>query len=233
MADKQQVKKHGPYRSLRDFLAMLETQGELVRVAHPVSTVLEMTEIQTRLLAEGGPAVLFEHPVMEDGTPLPMPVLVNLFGTVKRVALGVTMGDEVRTEAAQLRTVGETLAFLRQPEPPGGLKDALELLPLARQVLAMKPGTKKSAPCQEVVLTGDEIDPLELDTVVVPMVAFDDAHQRIGMGGGYYDTTFSALRRPRAPRRPKLVGVAFECQKVRKIKANPWDIAVCEVLTEA
>lgn len=82
-------------------------------------------------------------------------------------------------------------------------------------------------------VAGDEIDPLELDTVVVPMVAFDDAHQRIGMGGGYYDTTFSALRRPRAPRRPKLVGVAFECQKVRKIKANPWDIAVCEVLTEA
>jgi len=80
---------------------------------------------------------------------------------------------------------------------------------------------------------GDEIDPLEIDTVVVPMVAFDDAGCRIGMGGGYYDTTFRALRRPRALRTPKLIGVAFECQKVQKIKANPWDIAVCEVLTEA
>jgi len=80
---------------------------------------------------------------------------------------------------------------------------------------------------------GAEIHPLELDTVVVPVVAFDNAHRRIGMGGGYYDTTFSALGRPRAPRRPKLVGVAFECQKVRKIKANPWDIALCDVLTEA
>ncbi len=153
-------KKAGPYRSLREFIERLEAEGELVRVSHPVSTVLEMTEIQTRLLNTGGPAVLFEKPVMEDGTPFDMPVLVNLFGTVKRVAMGVTMGNLARKTGEELREVGETLAFLRQPEPPGGLKDALELLPLAKQVLAMKPSSKKfgTAPCQEVVLEGDDID---------------------------------------------------------------------------
>src|SRR6202012_2812984 len=80
-----------PYRSLRDFIARLEATGELVRVREPVSTVLEMTEIQTRLIAEAGPAVLFEKPVKADGAPSTMPVLVNLFGTVRRVAMGVTM----------------------------------------------------------------------------------------------------------------------------------------------
>lgn len=102
------------YRSLREFLAVLEKQGELVRVAEPVSTVLEMTEIATRLLNSGGPAVLFENPVRADGTPSPYPCLVNLFGTVKRVAMGVTLGGEPRTTAAELRQVGEILAFLRQ-----------------------------------------------------------------------------------------------------------------------
>jgi len=79
------------YKSLRDFLARLEKDGELIRVKEPVSTVLEMTEIQTRLIAKGGPAVIFEKPVKADGTPSDMPVLVNLFGTVKRVAMGVTL----------------------------------------------------------------------------------------------------------------------------------------------
>ncbi len=85
------------YRSLRDFLTRLEKDGELVRVKEPVSTVLEMTEIQTRLIAEGGPAVIFEKPVRADGAISDMPVLVNLFGTVKRVAMGVTMGGVERT----------------------------------------------------------------------------------------------------------------------------------------
>ena len=61
------------YRSLREFMATLEAQGELVRVSEPVSTVLEMTEIQTRLLRNGGPAVLFEKPVMPDGSISPIP----------------------------------------------------------------------------------------------------------------------------------------------------------------
>lgn len=148
------------YKSLRDFIEKLEAAGELVRVTEPVSVNLEMTEIQTRLLAKGGPAVLFESPVMDDGSPSPMPVLVNLFGTVKRVAMGVTLEGKDRTTAEELREVGELLAFLRQPEPPGGVKDALAMAPLLKTVMAMKPASRVfgSAPAQEVVKTGDEID---------------------------------------------------------------------------
>ena len=146
------------YRSLREFMAVLEAAGELVRVSEPVSTVLEMTEIQTRLLADGGPAVLFEKPVLANGEPSPIPCLVNLFGTVKRVAMGVTMEGKTRTTGAELREVGELLAFLRQPEPPRGFSDALELLPLAKTVMSMRPKVVKKAPVQEIVLTGDQID---------------------------------------------------------------------------
>ena len=81
------------YRSLRDFIAKLEAAGELVRVSEPVSSVLEITEIHRRLLAQGGPAVLFENVVRADGEPSGMPCLVNLFGTVRRVAMGVTLED--------------------------------------------------------------------------------------------------------------------------------------------
>jgi len=146
------------YRSLRDFIAKLEAAGELVRVKEPVSTVLEMTEICTRLLAEQGPAVLFENPIRADGQPSTIPCLANLFGTVKRVAMGVTLEGTERTTAKELREVGELLAFLRQPEPPRGLKDAVELLPLARTVLGMRPKTVRRAPVQEIVLKGADID---------------------------------------------------------------------------
>ncbi|CAN7207741.1 UbiD family decarboxylase [Phenylobacterium sp. LjRoot219] len=146
------------YRSLREFLETLEAAGELVRVKEPVSTVLEMTEIQRRLLATGGPAVLFEQPIRADGEISPMPALVNLFGTVKRVAMGVTLEGRARSTPEDLREVGELLAFLRAPEPPRGLKDAMEMLPLAKTVMAMRPATVKRAPVQEVVLTGDQID---------------------------------------------------------------------------
>ncbi|HMM13297.1 MAG TPA: UbiD family decarboxylase [Parvibaculum sp.] len=146
------------YSSLRDFLDRLETTGDLARVKAPVSTVLEMTEIQTRLLAEKGPAALFEQAVMADGRPSPMPVLVNLFGTVERVALAVTMDGIERRSAKDLREVGELLAFLRQPEPPGGLREAFSMLPILKTVLAMKPKTLSAAPCQEVVLKGSDID---------------------------------------------------------------------------
>jgi 4-hydroxy-3-polyprenylbenzoate decarboxylase len=141
-----------PYASLRDFMDRLEKAGRLVRVKAPVSSHLEMTEIQTRLLAEQGPAVLFENVVDQSGRQSEMPVLVNLFGTVERVAWGM------EREPGQLRGVGETLAFLRQPEPPGGWREALDMLPLLRTVMAMKPRTVGAAPCQEVVLTGNDID---------------------------------------------------------------------------
>jgi 4-hydroxy-3-polyprenylbenzoate decarboxylase len=140
-----------PYASLRDFIARLEASQLLVRVKEAVSPVLEMTEIQTRLLAEGGPAVLFENVVGERGG-YEMPVLVNLFGTVERVAWGMDR------EPHQLREVGETLAFLKQPEPPGGWREAWEMLPLLKTALAMRPRTVNSAPCQDIVLQGGDID---------------------------------------------------------------------------
>jgi 4-hydroxy-3-polyprenylbenzoate decarboxylase len=141
-----------PYSSLRDFIARLETEGRLVRVSEPVSPHLEMTEIQTRLIAEGGPAVLFENVVRADGAPYSMPVLVNLFGTIERVAWGMDREPE------SLRAMGETLAFLRQPEPPGGWREALSMLPLVKTAMAMKPKEVSRAPCQEVVIEGDAID---------------------------------------------------------------------------
>src|SRR5579871_6837548 len=146
------------YRSLRDFISKLESTGELVRVSEPVSTVLEMTEIQTRLIASGGPAVIFEKPVKADGSPSDISVLVNLLGTVKRVAMGVTMDGKDRTDAKSLREVGEVLATLRQPQPPRSFGEAFKLLPLAKTVLAMKPKSVSRAPCHEVVLRGDQID---------------------------------------------------------------------------
>ena len=141
-----------PYASLRDFIDRLESSERLTRVATSVSPYLEMTEIQTRLLAEGGPAALFENVTRTDGSHYAMPVLVNLFGTVERVAWGMDR------EPHGLREIGETLAFLKQPEPPGGWREALRMLPLLRTVMAMRPRTVGAAPCQEVVLRGGEID---------------------------------------------------------------------------
>src|SRR3982751_1354426 len=141
-----------PYASLRDFIARLEAAGRLQRVTTPVSPFLEMTEIQTRLLAEGGPGVLFENVARDVPGRMAMPVLVNLFGTVERVAWGMDR------EPQQLREIGETLAFLKQPEPPGGWLEAFEMLPLLRTVMAMRPRTVGSGACQEIVLRGAEID---------------------------------------------------------------------------
>jgi 4-hydroxy-3-polyprenylbenzoate decarboxylase len=140
------------FQSLRDFIDHLEKSGDLVRVTEPVSSELEMTEIQTRVIAQGGPAILFENVLNEQGERAEMPVLVNLFGTVGRVAAGIGRQPEEMSE------VGEWLATLRQPEPPASLKEAIGMLPLAKVAMAMKPKTVKSAPCQEVVLTGNDID---------------------------------------------------------------------------
>ena len=142
------------YHDLRDFMAQLEHMGELKRIATPVSPHLEMTEICDRVLRAGGPAVLFEHPTGYD-----VPVLGNLFGTVRRVALG--MGQDVATDAealARLRDVGKVLAMLKEPEPPKGFKDAWEKLPLLKQVLTMTPKQVSSAPCQEIVIEGNNVD---------------------------------------------------------------------------
>jgi len=149
------------YSSLRDFIDALEKTGKLVRVTEPVSTELEMTEIGTRLIREQGPAVLFENvvrgPKKNDSMPtpaprLPIPVLINLFGTVERVAFA--LGKKPH----ELRELGKHLAFLKQPEPPGGWRDAVEMLPMLKTAMNMKPRTVSKAPCQEIVWTGDDID---------------------------------------------------------------------------
>ncbi len=136
------------YKDLRDFIAQLESTGELKRIQTEVDPLLEMTEICDRLLKAQGPAVLFEHPKGHD-----IPVLGNLFGTPKRVALGMGQGS---VEA--LREVGQLLAYLKEPDPPKGLKDAWDKLPMLRQVLNMAPKELSNAPCQEVILQGGEVD---------------------------------------------------------------------------
>lgn len=136
------------YRDLREFIAHLERQGELRRIAAPVDPHLEMTEICDRVLRAGGPALLFERP---KGSQIP--VLGNLFGTTRRVALG--MGAE---DLAALREIGHTLAFLKEPEPPKGLRDAWNSLPIMRKVLDMAPKTVRSPACQQQVWEGREVD---------------------------------------------------------------------------
>lgn len=158
------------YSNLREFIADLEKDGLLKRVKTPVSTYLEMTEIGARLVKTGGVAVLFENVVKEvayglsfkaydsnSSSPKPqalshIPVLINLFGTVERVAKGMGKKPE------ELRELGKTLAFLKQPEPPSGFKEAWEMLPLLKTAMAMNPKIVSKAPCQEVVLAGDDVD---------------------------------------------------------------------------
>ncbi len=136
------------YQDLRDFIALLEQRGELKRIQMEVDPYLEITEISDRTLKAGGPALLFENVKGHS-----VPVLANLFGTPERVALG--MGQE---SVEALRDVGKLLAFLKEPEPPKGFRDALNLLPMYKKVLSMSPKQLKKAPCQEVVVSGDEVD---------------------------------------------------------------------------
>jgi 4-hydroxy-3-polyprenylbenzoate decarboxylase len=136
------------YADLREFLAQLEARGELKRVAAPVSPRLEMTEISDRVLRAGGPALLFEKPVGHD-----LPVLTNLFGTVGRVAAAMGLESE-----KGLREIGRLLSYLKEPEPPSGLRDLWEKFPLFRQVMSMAPKTRSSASCQEVVWEGKDVD---------------------------------------------------------------------------
>lgn len=135
-------------KDLRDFIELLERRGQLRRIAHPVSPHLEMTEICDRTLRAGGPALLFENPMGFD-----IPVLGNLFGTTERVALG--MGQD---SVAALKEVGELLAFLKEPEPPKGLRDAWDKLPIFKQVLNMAPKVVSRPVCQQVVHKGAEVD---------------------------------------------------------------------------
>lgn len=136
------------FNDLRDFIDHLESIGQLKRITHPIDPHYEMTEISDRTLRAAGPALLFENPIGYD-----MPVLTNLFGTAERVAIG--MG---RKDVAELREVGKLLAYLKEPEPPKGFKDALDKLPVFKQVLNMPTKKLRKARCQEIVWQGDEVD---------------------------------------------------------------------------
>jgi 4-hydroxy-3-polyprenylbenzoate decarboxylase len=136
------------YKDLRDFIAQLEQQGQLKRIQAEVDPYLEMTEICDRVLRAGGPAILFENPKGHN-----TPVLANLFGTPKRVAMG--MGEN---SVEALREVGRLLAMLKEPDPPKGMKDAWSKLPIFKKVLDMAPKAIKNAPCQQYSLTGEQID---------------------------------------------------------------------------
>jgi 4-hydroxy-3-polyprenylbenzoate decarboxylase len=136
------------YRDLRDFIEQLERNGELLRIRHPVDPYLEMTEICDRTLRAGGPALLFENARGYD-----IPVLANLFGTPERVAAG--MGAD---SLASLREVGKLLAYLKEPDPPKGMKDAWQKLPVFKKVLDMAPRLLKRASCQQQVLEADDVD---------------------------------------------------------------------------
>lgn len=136
------------YKDLRDFIAQLEQQGELKRITVAVDPYLEITEICDRTLKQQGPALLFENP---KGSTIP--VLANLFGTPERVAMGMGVNA-----VSQLRDVGKLLAYLQQPDPPKGVKDVIEKMPLLKQVLNMAPKVIKSPPCQAVVKRGAAVD---------------------------------------------------------------------------
>jgi 4-hydroxy-3-polyprenylbenzoate decarboxylase len=136
------------YRDLRDFISGLEARGELVRIREEVDPYLEMTEIADRTLRARGPALLFENPRGHS-----IPVLANLFGTEQRVALG--MGAE---DVTALREIGELLAYLRQPDPPKGLKELWDKAPLLRKVLDMGPKLVRNPPCRTHVREGDDVD---------------------------------------------------------------------------
>jgi 4-hydroxy-3-polyprenylbenzoate decarboxylase len=144
------------YADLREFVAKLEALGGLKRVAASVSPRLEMTEVCDRVLRAGGPALLFEKPA-----GFSMPVLGNLFGTVERIALAMGI-DQGVDPAPALRDIGRLLAALREPDPPKGLRDVVEKLPqlarMAGKVLDMAPKVVSSAPCQETVWEGKDVD---------------------------------------------------------------------------
>ena len=136
------------YRDLRDFLSKLESEGELKRISVEVDPYLEMTEVCDRTLRRGGPALLFERP-----KGYTVPVLGNLFGTPRRVALGMGVED-----VAALREIGRLLAFLKEPDPPKGMREAWRSLPIFKKVLDMAPKQVSSAPCQQLLLEGSQVD---------------------------------------------------------------------------
>lgn len=183
------------FNDLRAFIEHLESIGELKRITYPVSPNQEITEIADRVLRAGGPALLFENPIGYE-----MPVLANLFGTPKRVALG--MGQE---DVKALRSVGKLLSYLKEPEPPKSLRDALEKFPVFKQVLYMPVKTRRKAPCQDIIWQGEEVD---LNKIPVMNCWPDDAAPLLTWG----------LTITRGPNKKRLNLGIYRQQKIAKNK---------------
>jgi len=219
------------YRDLREFIAQLEARGELKRIRTEVSPRLEMTEIADRVLRAGGPALLFERPVVA-GSNLrhDMPVLANLFGTVSRVAAAMGAKD-----IGELRKLGELLSYLREPEPPSGLRDLWDKFPVFRRVLDMAPKERSGAPCQELVFEGKDVD---LGRLPVQTCWPEDAGPLITWGltvtrGPHKKRQNLGIYRQQVIGRDKLImrwlahrGGALDYQDHRKRSAAPFPVAV-------
>ena len=213
------------YLDLRQFLAQLEAQQELRRIATPVSPRLEMTEVCDRVLRAGGPALLFERPAGYE-----IPVLANLFGTVRRVA--AAMGAE---DARGLRAIGELLAQLKEPEPPGGLKELMAQFPVFRRVLDMAPRIRSGGPCQELVQEGKDVD---LTRLPVQLCWPGDAGPLITWGltvtrGPNKKRQNLGIYRQQVLGRDRLImrwlahrGGALDFQEHRQISRDPFPVAV-------
>ena len=213
------------YRDLREFISQLEARGELKRVRAEVSPRLEMTEICDRVLRSGGPALLFERPAGHD-----MPVLANLFGTVSRIAAAMGAKD-----AAELRKLGELLSYLKEPEPPSGLRDLWEKFPIFKRVLDMAPKERSSAPCHEIVLEGKDVD---LARLPVQTCWPEDAGPLITWGltvtrGPQKKRQNLGIYRQQVIGRDRLImrwlahrGGALDFQDHRRISSEPFPVAV-------
>ena len=144
------------YTDLRDFMTQLEKMGELKRISQPISPVLEMTEIGDRTLRKGGPALFYEN-VVHENKKYDYPVLANLFGTPRRVALGMGAQD-----VSELRAIGQLLSNLKEPQPPAGLKEIGKLGEMAKAVWDMRPKMEKHAAVHEIILEGEDVDLTQL-----------------------------------------------------------------------
>lgn len=140
------------FNSLRDFLSFLEKDGQFRRLTDPVKTDLEASALHQALIAEKGPVLQIDTPIDANGKAHNIPLLVNLFGTKERIAAALGRDTE------SLAEIGEMLAFLFRPEPPGGFKDAMDKLPFLKPILSMAPKTVSKAPCQEQIFTDDDVD---------------------------------------------------------------------------
>ena len=145
------------YRDIRDFITVLKQANQLKSINIPISPHLEITGIAARVLRQQGPALLFTQPVDQSNKIYQYPVLANLFGTAERVAMG--MGA---SSIDQLREIGKTLAYLKEPDPPKGIKDALSKLPLLKDLWSMSPHIVKNAPCQQILIEGNDVDLYQL-----------------------------------------------------------------------